>query len=316
MHEVAVAFGEANNLVGVRTESVEPNTVGVLMLTPGMLHHVGPNRLHVQLARDLAARGYESLRFCLSGIGESLASPSSKSSIERAVSEIQQAMDFLQQERGMQKFITFGLCSGADDSLHAIALDDRIVGTVMLDGFGYRNLQYHLRRWLWWRPRLLVQRVVNRRIKRFVPSCLVPASSRINSTTTDSPTQQPTRSTLLPGEDIREFPAQAETSRILREYIDRGGRGLFLYTGGVAHYYNGQHQFAELFPQFRDIDSIQARFFPHLDHVLQLREDREQIVNHVTAWIVKNFDPTSRHSPPLDTCETGEASQCQTAVMV
>ena len=71
--ESACAFGDQHQLIGVHTEPTghyqgQPCAV---FITAGLLHHVGPNRLHVELARQLARQGAPGLRFDLSGTGDS-----------------------------------------------------------------------------------------------------------------------------------------------------------------------------------------------------------------------------------------------------
>ncbi|HHO68021.1 MAG TPA: alpha/beta hydrolase, partial [Gammaproteobacteria bacterium] len=73
MKERVVTFGPERNLVGVLTQpdQVRPDLPVLVFLNAGLLHRVGPYRMHVDLARQLAARGYASLRFDLSGRGDS-----------------------------------------------------------------------------------------------------------------------------------------------------------------------------------------------------------------------------------------------------
>ncbi len=72
MRERAVVFGDPPDLVGVLTE---PDGVcrdrGVIILNAGIIHRVGPNRLHVRMARALASLGFPVLRFDFSGQGDS-----------------------------------------------------------------------------------------------------------------------------------------------------------------------------------------------------------------------------------------------------
>ncbi len=60
--------------------------------------------------------GLASFRFDLSGIGESLPIGASGCSLERATTEIRQALDWLETQHGFKQFALFGLCSGADDA--------------------------------------------------------------------------------------------------------------------------------------------------------------------------------------------------------
>ena len=140
----AVVFGKYNHLVGIETITVN-SSIAMIMLTPGMLHNAGPFRLHVDLANSLKQQGISAFRFDLSGIGESLGVGSAGKSIDRAASETIQAMDYLMETHGIQEFLLFGLCSGADDSIQTALLDDRVKGVIALDGVAYKTAKFQLK---------------------------------------------------------------------------------------------------------------------------------------------------------------------------
>ena len=73
MIERPLYFGERSNLLGVLTAPAAPHpgSPAVILLNAGLLHRVGPNRLHVDVARRLAEAGFTSLRFDMSGVGDS-----------------------------------------------------------------------------------------------------------------------------------------------------------------------------------------------------------------------------------------------------
>ena len=75
MSERVVTFGGQGELVGVLSQPdvVRPSAPWVLLWNTGLHPRVGPCRLNVQLARRLAALGIPSLRFDLSGLGDSAA---------------------------------------------------------------------------------------------------------------------------------------------------------------------------------------------------------------------------------------------------
>ena len=113
----------------------------VLFWNAGLIHRVGPNRLFVQMARDLAARGVPSCRFDVSGLGDSAYRESVPG--RRAPGEVAEVMDGME-AFGYRDFILVGLCSGADEA-HAIAVaDERVRGVVHLDGYGERTAGYYL----------------------------------------------------------------------------------------------------------------------------------------------------------------------------
>ena len=265
--ETPIVFGEFENLVGVVNDpEARQSDVAVLMLTPGMLHHTGPYRLHVLMARRLAKQGIASLRYDLSGIGESLAVGEPGSSLERASREAQYAMDRMQADYGIKKFILFGLCSGADDGMYAALKDDRIVGLALLDGCGYRTMRYHVHRALGhYLPRLFRLDKWKRLVRR-------------------GPTEE-TAGSLQMGVDIREYPEQEVAEFQISELADRGVQMRFIYTGGVAGYFNYGAQFFDMFPSLRGRKEVSTTFFPDMDHLAMLREDRVKLLNDLTGWI-------------------------------
>jgi pimeloyl-ACP methyl ester carboxylesterase len=89
------------------------------------------------MARDLAAMGFVVLRFDFSGIGDSEVyddNPFEKS----AISETQEAMDFLSVARGVERFVLIGICSGADISFQTACCDPRVVGAIPINAQDYQ----------------------------------------------------------------------------------------------------------------------------------------------------------------------------------
>jgi dienelactone hydrolase len=75
--ERAIHFGPGGRLFGILTEPARqnPDAPAVILFTTGSEYHIGPNRLHVPMARRWAADGHVVLRYDLGGIGDSLAPP-------------------------------------------------------------------------------------------------------------------------------------------------------------------------------------------------------------------------------------------------
>ncbi len=263
----AIVFGSHDHLLGVlRTVAPENDLqcIAAVMVTPGMLHHAGPFRLHVDMAERLASHGMPSLRFDLSGIGESLGVGTGGRSIDRAAREIRQAIDILVERTRTRKVILFGLCSGADDSIHAALSDERVAGVLAMDGCGYKTRGYHQHRWH----------------KHVLPRLLQPQkwASLLHRTLLNG---DKAAGTLMPGNDIREFPDRDTQVEQLQRLSARGVRLHFAYTGGVADYYNHAGQFAEMFPELVHNDHVSSHYFGSMDHVALLSEDRRELVDHL-----------------------------------
>jgi hypothetical protein len=137
MNERALIFGESGALVGVVSEPGENvagyDSTGIILLNAGILHHVGPNRIHVKIARQMAKAGLTVLRFDFSGIGDSAARTDGLPFERSATREIQEAMDSLSSDFGIQRFIVGGFCSGAVTAFKAACSDHRVVGVFMIN---------------------------------------------------------------------------------------------------------------------------------------------------------------------------------------
>jgi pimeloyl-ACP methyl ester carboxylesterase len=93
----------------------------LILVNSGSVHHVGPNRLYTELARNLAHCGYMVIRFDLQNLGESSFfqadqdnNPYPATSSDNIYSLIQFVKEFYQPE----KIIIAGLCSGAHNAFH------------------------------------------------------------------------------------------------------------------------------------------------------------------------------------------------------
>jgi hypothetical protein len=146
MREVALLFGRGKGLAGVVTEPPHSGNgagrLGFVALNAGLVHRVGPNRLHVKLTRELAQRGFVSMRFDHSGIGDSPPRADARSFAQATLDETRECMDYLESSHGVNRFVLFGICSGADNALRTARDDARVAGAVLVEPhavptFGY-----------------------------------------------------------------------------------------------------------------------------------------------------------------------------------
>jgi pimeloyl-ACP methyl ester carboxylesterase len=139
VREEAILFGASKSLVGVISDSTEDGRTrpAVILLNSGIIHHVGPNRLYVTLARRLARSGFVVLRFDLSGIGDSVIRRDNLPFERSSVQETQEAMAYLVATRGVDRFLLAGICTGAVVAYHTARADQRVVGAALINGQGY-----------------------------------------------------------------------------------------------------------------------------------------------------------------------------------
>ena len=257
-----LVFGKYNHLVGIENIVENANPIVMIMLTPGMLHNTGPFRMHVDISRSLDLQGISSFRFDISGIGESLGVGAAGASIDRAASETIEAMDYLMETHGIQQFILFGLCSGADDSFQTALQDDRVKGVVALDGLAYKTPKFRFNETFLIARKLLSPAKWANKFRHLTGNNSEPAS-------------------LAMGNDIREFPETAEQAcKEIQQLVDNNVQLHFIYTGGTKHY-NYTRQFYDMLPSINWRGTESTEYFSQMDHVVMLCEDRKLLVDHV-----------------------------------
>ena len=268
MTEHAVLFA-AHSLVGVLTDPVHEAPAcrpAVVFLNAGVLHRVGPNRLHVRMARELAHRGFTSLRFDRSGIGDSPPRKDGMPLHAAALSDVRDALDFVAKERGSSSFVLVGLCLGADLAFRAALSDERVVGAVLMDGLPYQTVRSRLchfaarltRRGIW---RRLIARdgPIWRRLRR---------------------AKQPTRTAAA--SRPRDVPSKDEAESGLRKLTRRGMRLLLVFTWDRKYSY--QRQFEDMFPSVVR-ERIKIAYLRNADHTYTLRADQDLLAGTVNEWI-------------------------------
>lgn len=274
MQEQIIQFGPERRLIGITTApgSSAPTSgkPAVLLLNAGLVHRIGPYRMHVALARRLAASGYPVLRFDLSGIGDSAGYATSLDYRQRTVEEIRAAMDALQQRHAVSGYIAVGLCSGAMNA-HIIATEDeRIRGAVLLDAYGYPTLRF------------LCRRYAGTYLKFLDPRALAGLiAKRLQRKRGQEPGEE--------GIDYWEFPSRAQAQADLEKLVARDLRLLYIYTGGIKSYYNYGDQFRDNFKAVDFRDCLDLDYMEEVDHTFTLLRDRERLFTRIDDWLRTHF---------------------------
>jgi len=115
--EEVVRLPAGEGLAGILTHSsdlVSADHPAALLLDVGLTYRVGPSRLHVRLARQLATSGIPTLRFDFSGNGDSPHRSDALAFAESAPLETTKAMDWLSQRLGVQRFLLLGILLGRE----------------------------------------------------------------------------------------------------------------------------------------------------------------------------------------------------------
>lgn len=278
MRERALKFGKTASLAGVLTEptggSTDPERPGVLFLNSGILHHTGASRLYVKAARRLAEEGFTSLRFDFSGVGDSEARKDTLPFAKAAVVEGREAMDFLQEGRGIKRFILMGLCSGADMAYHIGLADERVVGMAKIDAWAYRTKSWYVRHY---GPKVLS-------LKQWTHSIKVRVEEKVSGGEGEED-----RSVYESPEYRRVFPPREEVAEGLKTLMGRGVRLYYYFTGDQPEHINHGDQYAESFPEVDFGNRLTVDYDPTSNHTVTGLKHQVEVTEAMRNWAVEGW---------------------------
>ena len=278
MENIAI-FG-SRSCVGILSEprALRQNVPAVIILNAGLLHSVGPYRLHVSLARNLSDRGFYVLRFDLAGIGDSGPRSNALSERENALTDMQAAMDFVTTKTGISEFVFMGLCSGADHA-HQIAVADlRVKGVVALDGYAYPTVGFYLRKFT---------KHIREPSRVFDIFKLRLSNIFLGESAED-------------GEyDFGQFPPRKRVAREMTSLVERGVNMLYVYSGAWPSF-NHVRQFEKMFPSVDFQNKLAVVNLVQADHTYTLLEDRAELVDTVLEWMSGLEDGSITENSVLD----------------
>lgn len=274
--ETVESFGRHGSLAGILARPTGAVTSPpVVLLGAGIIHKVGPSRASVELARTLASAGHATLRFDLSGIGDS--PRVDEPSMERtAVLDVQDAISLMLERFGGDGGVALvGLCSGADNGLFVAADDPRVSHLVLFDPTVHRTRGFEKRR----RARRLTSarswwNVISGR------SLALELKDRITDDEADRP----------PGYYGLLTQNPEETDRRVRTLVQRGVRILYILSQGCHAYCNAPEQVQESLPSGYSQALISILWAPEMDHILSSRSQRDRLAAAVRGHLAERSD--------------------------
>lgn len=276
VRERAVRFGKSATLVGVQTLPVQPagapSLPAALLLNSGILHHVGACRLHVQIARALARDGFPVLRFDHSGIGDSEPRRDALPFAQSAPLEVQEAMTFLTERHGAERFVLIGLCSGADMAFNVALIDERVDGIVQMDAYAYRTLMYYVH---YYAPRMMRIGSWRAFMNRQVRALLASSKNEGSDTANDE---------FVSPEYRRVFPPQQQVAEGLQSLVDRNVRLFNIFTGGQQQHFNHHGQYRRSFRSVDFRDLLRVEYMPTAAHTFTNLEHQKRVTGMIREW--------------------------------
>ena len=279
--EKAVAFGPRRSLVGVWTAPAN-GTGGdfrpaVVMLNSGVIHHVGSWRLHVRLARALAANGFPSLRFDLAGLGDSERRAEAATIEENAAKDVRDALDFVRNDRGVEGSVLLGLCSGARDSLEAGECNPDVVGVVVIDLVAdLRTPRYYLVRYR--------RRLGSGTAWRNFLAGRNPVVSRLRDALRGGSESGEDQSTEA-GIGLRWAMSRPHLVRVVSSLLERDVKQLYLFSGGLFENYNHGAQFGEALAPLAAHPNVTYDYLPEADHTFSRVAEQQALIAGITGWM-------------------------------
>jgi pimeloyl-ACP methyl ester carboxylesterase len=239
--------------------------LGLLLLNAGLVHRVGPHRINVKLARRAAQRGLASLRFDLSGLGDSAPGEPGGTPLSRAVADIRAAADLLAESSGCRRFMCFGICSGADNGLAAALEDERIVSLVLFDPPIFPTLR-------WW------LRIYSAKVRKFG---LIGGFRQWR----ERRTARLQREDEVLGNYGRELPPVGEYAGMLRTLDARGVSIDLVYSGSGLDGRDYRSQVKAVLGAHGLVGRVRAEFMPRVNHVITSIEAQRQVLDRFDAWL-------------------------------
>jgi len=276
IESLPVLLGDSKSLFGIRTGPVHnASRTGTVMLNAGLLHNVGPFRLHVNIADRLARAGFQTVRLDQSGKGESprRTGPTRAESLLLDYDDVLSHFDSI----GVRETILIGLCSGADDALYIASKRNTVTGLILLDGYAPKNANFHLRHYA---NRVFKVGPWIRTFRRLVQS-----------------------NDQAPDIDFREWEADPEMLSRISRILDSDTRMLTVFTAG-QNYYNHLGQLGASLPDECKKTNLSEVFFDQVDHTYNVTYHRRRLLDQIETWVTANFPRAALASASLQR-ETG-----------
>lgn len=276
MNEIPMLFGPESSLVGVVCRPVTPTETDVacLMFNAGVVPRIGPHRLNVKLARALGNAGMVSMRFDLSGLGDSRPANAPRDFLQQAILDLRAAMDYLEGHYGIRRFIVIGNCSGAVHAYWTALADQRVIGIQMFDGFFYRTRWSRLVRH-WKRFHAVSWHEAAAALGRWLAS---PLSFLISNRGSKG-------SKIFSGEKTNGNPPRGEYCKGMQTLVDRGVAVSLVFSGSIIDAYSYAHQFRDAFGDQPFVDKVRCDFLPEIDHTLLSLQAQRQFIELILAWV-------------------------------
>jgi len=278
--EEPLQFGEGGRLFGILTlPSMPPRNAQKLpvfvYLSAGLLHRVGPYRLHVCLARELAQMGFSSLRVDLAGRGDSPQRPGLTNG-QSVAADFEEILGVLESRLGRLPLVLAGLCAGANAAISLTLQEPRVIGMVLLDPICFPDDGFRARttvmkytnpaEYIAWLKRGEYVAWLKRRFK-----ALTRGEKQEDDDSADAVTFQ-------------DLPTREQLRAAFESIRGREGWVLSVFTRAALRHYNQAGQLARVLAVDGHQQFCTELFWPQAEHTFMLELHRRRLIEEIKTW--------------------------------
>jgi pimeloyl-ACP methyl ester carboxylesterase len=239
-----------------------------VFLNAGLMHRVGPYRLYVRLARELAKIGFPSLRVDLAGIGDSPPRPGLTNQ-QSVAADFEEIMDVLEPHLGRMTLVLVGLCTGADSAVSLTLKEPRVVGMILLDPICFPDRTF--------KARVFVRKYTN-------PARYIAWLVRRWKTPTRPPGIKQEENEATNSLSLRDLPTREQLRAAVELIREREGRVLSIFTRWALGYYNKRGQLGRVLRVNGYQQFCTELFWPQVDHTYRLELHRRRVIEEIKSW--------------------------------
>lgn len=302
MHEATLVFGPDQGLIGTltlpaaRADAAAP--CGMVLFNAGVVHRIGPHRINVKLARELARHGIPTIRFDLHGIGDSLGADGKLSYQQQVVRDLQAAMDTLQDAASVQHFALLGFCSGALPSYWAAQQDARVRHIILYDAFSLQTGKS--------RRRFFVVRLRNHGLKTAAFALYLRRAASLLGSLPQWLKSKLRRLRVEAALPVDDRPSKAQLAQGFAQLTQKGVHVSVLQSGADFSNVNYAAQIVEAFGlDDAPIPNLRTALLASIDHVMTSINAQRDFTDWICAdllerqtVVVDQLPNPAHHSPP------------------
>jgi pimeloyl-ACP methyl ester carboxylesterase len=285
MQERTLILGDERHLVATLTElpaGSPPPPCVVILTNSGVIPRTGPHRMNVHLARQFADMGIPSIRFDLSGLGDSLRHSSPRPVMDQWVADTRAVMDLAERHFHCPRFAMIGFCSGAEVA-HLVALEDpRMRAALLWDLYAYPTLLSRLHTIAYRMQRAGALGLLRKSIGR--AEAIV---GRLLGRQVSSPRPKP------PSAVPSSVPPKEQFAKRIQTLVDQGVELLFAYAL-QPEWFNHPGQFRQMFRGWPFAGQVAFRHLDRCDHLLTQRSSQTAFSHMVMDWMQHRVLPSLR----------------------